>query len=578
MRITSGKFRFLMKHQMPRLAATTGVIALFLATGISRAATDVPATQPASQGQAFIPFGADGLDIPAQPVQIQLSARSITLLGQALQDKTSISRVSHAHELALCGTGGLPYLLEGLSDANPLVRAECARSVGVLHDISAASKVAVLARDADPVVRREAVLAAASLGDTDPVMAALDDPSELVKQAALAVAATPEHADKIAAMLPHLPDGLRPLALAALGRMRAVHHADLVVSQLRGSVAVRVAAVEALGKMKATAYGQAVAALLKDPNSTVRRQAMLALVNLVPVASQQSSAISMLSDDDATVRQAAAQVLQGAPTPDAIALLRQQLDNPYRPLHLAARNALATAGPQVIPVAVKMLDEQNPRRREDGSYLLGAYASNAAMDRHIQLLDDPDWGVVAQAAKSLYHLAPPVDVTGPHLLGLVSRAEKYTGLAYQSRTEAEAAAFLLAGRLRYTPIIKPALPTLPVSPTAPSAPDEVRTAAIWAIGMTATPSSSAAAKVAAIYRNEYQSAEAVFESLKALINLHDPAGAAIFARWNTDSQVSRDNTCRWMAHYGNDLLSHTHTPYIPLPAMKTPELSIRDWQ
>jgi HEAT repeat protein len=558
---------------MHRLAATAGMMALLLATGASRAAADAPATQPA----AFIPFGADGLDIPPQPNQLQLPARSITLLGQALQDKTSISRVSHAKELASCGPAALTYLIEGLTDADPLVRAECAKSVGLLHEVSATSKVAALARDADPAVRREAVLAAAALGDTAPVTAGLNDDSELVKQAALTVAVTPEQAEQIARMFPKLPDRLQPLALAALGRMRAVRYADLVASQLHAGIAIRAAAVEALGKMKATEQGQAVTALLKDVNPTVRREAMLALANLVPPTSQQSLAITTLNDPDPTVRQAAAQVLQGAPTAEAIAPLRRLLDDPYHPLYLAARQALAVAGKQVIPVAVEMLDNANPRRREDGSYLLGAYDSNAAIDRHIQLLDDSDWGVVAQAAKSLYRLVPPVDVTGPHLLSLLERGDKDTGPAYQSRIDAEAAAFLLAGRLRYAAIITPALPTLPTAPMSPGAPDAVRTAAIWAIGMTAAPSSSTAAKVAAIYRNEFQSPAAVFESLKALINLHDPAGAKIFARWE-DPQIARDNACRWMAHYGHDLLTHAHTPYVPLPAIQTPELSIQDWQ
>jgi hypothetical protein len=39
------------------------------------------------------------------------------------------------------------------------------------------------------------------------------------------------------------------------------------------------------------------------------------------------------------------------------------------------------------------------------------------------LLDDSDWAVAAQAAKSLGRLSASADVVGPHLLGILSRAK-----------------------------------------------------------------------------------------------------------------------------------------------------------
>ena len=48
-----------------------------------------------------------------------------------------------------------------------------------------------------------------------------------------------------------------------------------------------------------------------------------------------------------------------------------------------------------------MLNHPDPRRREDGSQILGRLKSLYAIERHVALLSDSDWGVVTQAAKSL---------------------------------------------------------------------------------------------------------------------------------------------------------------------------------
>jgi HEAT repeat protein len=112
-------------------------------------------------------------------------------------------------------------------------------------------------------------------------------------------------------------------------------------------------------------------------------------------------AIKMLGDADPTVRVAASDLLAAAPTPAGIGPLVEQLGVAYEPLHLSARAALLASGPLTIDAAVKLLDHADPRRREDGSYLLGELRNDAALQRHIALMDDKDWGVVRQAAWSL---------------------------------------------------------------------------------------------------------------------------------------------------------------------------------
>src|SRR5205814_9352821 len=106
---------------------------------------------------------------------------------------------------------------------------------------------------------------------------------------------------------------------------------------------------------------------------------------------RQARAIQMLSDTDPTVRQAAAEVLTPVPSPAALEALVAQLGESYRRLHEATRQALIhprdpSVRDAVIQIAAKMLDDPDPRRREDASFVLGHLHSDAAIQRHIELL------------------------------------------------------------------------------------------------------------------------------------------------------------------------------------------------
>jgi HEAT repeat protein len=549
---------------------------LILATVVIGAAHGQTTSRPSIQERTIFPFGTNGLAIPQPPVQVDIPRRSFVLLTAAYEREAGPARVAYAQELGRCGQQSSEYLIEGLNDPDAEVRSECLRSLGVIRDSGAILEVRSRLADSDAAVRREAVLTAAELDDQIAITAALKDPSDFVKAAAIAQSTTPEQSDQIAESLPKLSPHLQVFGLNALGRMRSLRHVDVVISFLRGGPATRASAVHALGQMNTGEYFGLISAMMKDPFPTVRREAMLALANYAPGSQAQSLAISMLNDPDPTVREAAAIVLGIVPTNHAIEPLRLQLSDSYQPLHDAAREALAEVGSDITPIAAVMLADSNPRRREDGSFLIGACDSKISLNRHIALLDDPDWGVVAQAAKSLFRIGPPADITGPHLLGVIARGpDQWPAATAPGLVDAQASVFLLAGKLRYTPMLEAERRVIPCSQNNPGAPDKLRTAAIWAIGVTASSGSRAATDVFNACKNPSQSNVAVFESLKALANMRNAGALPLFKNWD---ETAGDNDCGWMAHAGYDLLTGTVTPFKLRTIIKKVELSINDLQ
>jgi HEAT repeat protein len=520
-----------------------------------------------------LPYGTDGLGIPAAPVQLLISPRSIQLLGQSLQ-QTDVHHAGRARELASCGTPALPFLLRALQDPDPLLRGEAAHALASLADAEAWPQLAALLNDSDPRVRREAVLAAAALNHAHEVTAALDDPDLAVRRAAIISASTPVQADKIAAIFTTLPAALKPAALAAFGKLKAVNHTDIAVEALHASPAVRLSAVRALGQMRATAQVNSILEMLKDPFPPVRAAAVLAVGEIASDPLRQSTAMAMLADADPTVQQSAATVLQNAPTTAATDSLLKLLGGGYEPLRQASRRALVAIGPSVAPAAAAMLDSPDPRRREDASFLLGALRSDLNIARHVELLDDTDWGVIRQAAQSLRMLHPDPAATGPHLLKPFDRAR---GAPHDSDViEAQRQALLLGGQLHFAPIMQIARRQIPRTATDPGAPDEIRTAALWAIGVIAGPEDPALKEIRKVPTDQFQSSAAAFEALKALYNAHSKSALDICTHWGTTGDTLRDNNCRWMAHFTADALAGTSTPFTVKPMIHAVNLSVED--
>ena len=128
--------------------------------------------------EADKPLGFGTADIPeiARQKVNQTSPRTVQLLIDAIQTANGSRRVELIADLGKCKkTEGEPTLYALLKDSSPETRAEAARSLGVLGDKAAIVNLEGLFSDVDPIVRREAVIGAANLGDVNATRVGITD-------------------------------------------------------------------------------------------------------------------------------------------------------------------------------------------------------------------------------------------------------------------------------------------------------------------------------------------------------------------------------------------------------------------
>jgi HEAT repeat protein len=482
-----------------------------------------------------------------------------------------------------------------MKDPSPQVRAEAARSAALVGGASLAAEVEKLLQDTDATVRREAVLAAAALarahgGSTHAIDRGMQDSDPQVLAAALQAAWAPEHAGQIARKLAALPKDLGAEAALALGRLKSPQQSAAVLPLLKGDVVQRAAAVRALGEMADAAQAQAALAMLSDEHPTVRREAVTAMGKLADATTRAALAIQMFADPDLTVRQAAAVVLTPVPSADALGPLAAQLKEDYAPLHVATRAALAhpanaAVRQATIQLAVEMLGDANPRRREDASHILGHLQSDAALDRHIALLQwDPqnpgktDWPMVAQAAESLGLIGGSAgDRALAPLMALIKPAPEATSALQHPQREdmalAMANAMLSAARLHHHPALEQAVRILGIDPAG--SPSRLRAASAFAIGVLAKSGGGApqAANMLAIYDSISEDRATKLEALKALGNLrHVPAAERLKTIVESDPRPD----LRWIAHWAYERCANARVPYTPPSERREPPVSISD--
>jgi HEAT repeat protein len=301
----------------------------------------------------------------------------------------------------------------------------------------------------------------------------------------------------------------------------------------------------------------------------------------------QTSAIKLLGDVDPTVREAAANVLTPVPSNDALLALAAQLNEPYAPLHEALRNALlqpadTTVRQATIALAAKSLDDPNPRRREDASFVLGALKSDAALERHIALLEwtpnDPlqsDWPLVAQAAESMGRIGDAKAVD--RLMSLVKAApdasEPLPKAQHIAMLRAMASAMTSLGQLHHAPALAEAVRIMALDPQ--KCPSQVRVSSAFAIGMLDRPDGRAkfASQLLKTYGDIYESQDAKFEALKALGNLrHTPAAEPLKSISESDGTAE----LRWISHWSYQRVTNTNVTYHPPTRLREAPVSITD--
>lgn len=525
-------------------------------------------------------YGEQGLPIPTPERHNGTRPRTVQLLGEAVSRLAGGQRVQVIRDLGACKmSDSIKFLEIHADDPDERVRAEIARSAATIGDKAMLPTVKKLFADQSPLVRREALIAGATLGDASFASEGLasDDPQILA--AAIEHASTPEHADAIAALLPKLSLPLKVQAMTALGRLGAVKYSAAVAGYAGQAVPLAAASMRSLHAMGATDQVNTVIQTLGAEHPTVRRDATAALATTAAVDVRQQQAIRMLSDPDPTVREAASVLLQEVPLAAGVAPLVEQLDDGYAPLHHAAREALVAAKADAVPSAAKLLDHADPRRREDGSYILGQLASAEALQRHIELLQDPDWDVVAQAARSLGKIDR--QEAAPAIAKLLERAPT----VYQEtlgKTEAEqkinrsasramADAVIAAGKLRIKDVLPPLVPLIT---QRESQPYELRAAIVWAFGVMGDASQTQTCdKLLPMYYDLFEAQEVKFEAIKALGNVgYKPVAPTL----KDISQSDFSPNLRWMAFWSHRVLTGQDTQYVNPVLEWTADVSIVD--
>jgi HEAT repeat protein len=526
------------------------------------------AVQAAAQDFPSAPlgYGDESLPIPVPDRRNGTLPETVVLIGESMGRHEDAQRVQLTRDVGACQMSlGLKYLEIAAKDPNDLVRAESARSAGLIGDKAFLPTLTVLLGDQSLKVQREAILAGGVLGDASFATAGLKSRDSQILAAAMEAASTPEHANTIAQLLPTLTPSLQIEAMQSLARLGAASHSTLIASFADKSVPLAGASMRAIRELKAADQVDVVVKTLGAAHSTVRRDAVDALATTAEPFVQQQQAIRMLKDPDPTVRQSAAKLLQAVPLADGVAPLVEQLDDGYAPLHHDAREALVAARDDAVPAAAKLLDNPDPRRREDGSYVLGKLKSAEALQRHIALMEDPDWDVVSQVARSLGEINR--QEAAPAIIKLCARSPK-VHIETQGRTaeqnrinqaaiRAIADTVIAAGKLR----IKEILPGLtPLIPLREQQPYQYRAAIAWAFGVMGDASDTATCeRFIPIYGDLFEATEVKFEGLKALGNVgYKPAAASLLAISQTDFSPN----LRWISFWSHRTLTGEPTEYV----------------
>lgn len=539
-------------------------------------------------------YGSQGVVYPPGIPFNQTPPRTVELIAQALRRaKLPSDQAHYLHELGVTRMKqAAPFVATYLDNSDPTLRAVAAGAAGIIADPSLANGVNKLLGDSDPVVRRAALTASLLLTDDQAAKSQIiarmlkdEQPSVVIDALSLANASD---AVQIAVLLAAARPPIAAEAIKTLARVHAVAQASVIAPFLKSDdLPVQSAAITAVGQLGDASQLPTIIPLLHAASPSIRRDAMIAFVQLAPEWQQHKVAMEVLaSDPDPTVREAACGTFARYPLASSVDLLVKQLSDPYIPLHDAARAALSHTASDamtadIISHAVALLHQDNQRRKEDGSYLLGHYRSEAALQDHIALIHGypsgdtgpVDWDLYTQAVRSLGRIGNIK--AGPPLIPLLAVAPITMGELMNSRVslDAEEAALVTVGQLKFTD----ALPQVwrIVNGDGQIEPKNMRGAAVWALGALTSSndpkSNEAFIGIVAGFKSD--SPSAVFEASKWLGLRHVAAAAdslKIAAAQETDPLA------RFTAHWAYQKITDTTISYTPPNIPYTPETSIVD--
>jgi HEAT repeat protein len=442
--------------------------------------------------------------------------------------------------------------------------------------------VAKLAGDESPIVRREVVLA----GIEPAIIKGLDDADADVRFAAISISVSEATDRAIAQRIQKLD----PLEQAVAARTLAARNASATAASIMPllesePLVVRTAAIHSLAMLKAITREQ-IEKQLTHPHPSVRSNAAMAIGSLQSADERFALATRALGDVDLGVRVPAATFLGELGRVDALDLLLKQLGAGYEPLRQRSRNALIEAAQTnnalVQPLATKaaaMLGDPDAERRIDASLILGVLRSHEGFEKHLTLLNDKDWRVVAQAAAAMGEIGDPA--AGAALVGVYQRAvpAAMRDAPQASRPPAAIAraisdsgeqAILSCGKLGHKEIL--GLTKAIYGNKRESS--QFRSAAIWALGVLGTPEQiiEGAQPLLNRLRDPEESGGVIMEAMRALGNgrVKSAAPQLKLIRDSRDVYVYSLVAARSL-----DYMNGTQTPFEPDVGTIVPETSIR---
>jgi HEAT repeat protein len=439
-----------------------------------------------------------------------------------------------------------PPLLDRLKrEESPAVRAQCARSLGVLKAGEAEAALVARLADESGLVRAAAARALGELGARgaapalEKVAAGTDPVVARAAVRALAQLAQPSSAGVIATAARSEDPRLRLAALCALGRFAAAGGKVLpVLAEAVGSesAAERAAAAAALGTLGERKAVGTLAGLLRDKSPTVRRAAVGALARLGG-ASQERRIAAAAGDRDATVRREAAVQLGALKLTGSAAVLVGLFADPDPSVVDAALESFVALDPRVVTeLAPRGLQSDNAATRRHCALALGRLKLAAGLERQIALLNDPDLGVRRASAWALGEIGKPA-AAEPLMACLGVKGQD---------AEVRANALRGLGLLGHKPVIALARRLVGQKATETST---VRIAAIRALGRLGDRASIRALTARITDRNEMnpEDPQVQFEAVIALGRIGDRAALEVLRKTfsSDESEESLVRGARW---------------------------------
>lgn len=533
-------------------------------------------------------------DVPVLPVLMKNTTAPRTaqlLLEQYRREKMAFHRAQLVSELGQTRLAeSLPGLMEAFGDRDAMVRVSAVQAVVILCDGGTRSADAKAAAGGSAALKAslnkmlkgdDETLACAALralvsiegSQSSAVAQALASPADSrLFAAALAVVETTDQRAIVTQKLPSIGEAQKPAALLALGRSGDQGYAHAIEAMMgsKAAVAVNVAGCQGLAKIKAESAVGTLQPLLGHAHPSVRREAVLAMGQCAS-ADARTSALKAITDTDFPVRAAAAEVLGPILSPEVVLPLVEQLSSEYRPLHDAARQALSLAKDEatrqkVIEAAGALLDNRDPRRCEDGSFLLGHYRSDYQLQRHIELAKGvgakPDVALVSQAVESL---------------GLIGRPDAKEVVMVHARGDNAgvgqlACAIVAAGRLGCVEVLPIAQHLMNANPERTDA--TCRGASAFATGLLADAKSPVVRSLTTLLKSQFDVTETKAEAIKAMGNLK--LRSAVSTLNKEDSGLQDDPLLRWLAEWAIGRIEDTPAKHTAAEGTWVAETSVTD--